>query len=212
MASAARLRRLGFSVASLPAIEIKAQAVRPSRSRYDAVVATSGKAFLGDGPSDTSPPLYVVGDRTARAAKARGWRLASTPAPDAARLIEMLNGALRPGASVLYLAGRDRKGTIEAALEALSRSRSSKPMQPRRARPGARRRRARSRPASRRCIIRAARPGLRWSWRKSRALRRAFSSSCTSACRAMSPNRSTQPARPGSRSPKRLTRRDFFSP
>ena len=28
-----------------------------------------------------------------------------------------LNGALRPGASVLYLAGRDRKGTIEAALE-----------------------------------------------------------------------------------------------
>jgi uroporphyrinogen-III synthase len=117
MASAARLRRLGFSVACLPAIEIKAQAVRPSRSRYDAVVATSGKAFLGDGPSDTSPPLYVVGARTARAAKARGWRLASTPAPDAAKLIETLNGALRPGASVLYLAGRDRKGTIEAALE-----------------------------------------------------------------------------------------------
>src|SRR5271163_4088819 len=117
MSSAARLRRLGFSVACLPAIEIKAQAIRPSRSRYDAVVATSGKAFLGDGPSDTSPPLYVVGARTARAAKARGWRLASMPAPDAAKLIETLNRALRPGASVLYLAGRDRKGTIEAALE-----------------------------------------------------------------------------------------------
>jgi len=117
MASAARLRRLGFSVACLPAIEIKAQAVRPSRSRYDAVVATSGKAFLGAGPGDTSPPLYVVGARTARAATARGWRVASAPAPDAARLIEILNGALRPGASVLYLAGRDRKGTIEAALE-----------------------------------------------------------------------------------------------
>jgi uroporphyrinogen-III synthase len=117
MASAARLRRLGFSVACLPAIEIKAQAVRPSRSRYDAVLATSGKAFLGDGPGDTSPPLYVVGARTARAAAARGWRLASAPAPDAAKLIETLNGALRPGASVLYLAGRDRKGTIEAALE-----------------------------------------------------------------------------------------------
>ncbi len=116
-ASAARLRRLGFSVACLPAIEIKAQAVRPSRSRYDAVVATSGKAFLGDGPSDTSPPLDVVGARTARAAEARGWRLASPPAPDADKLIETLNGALRPGASLLYLAGRDRKGTIEAALE-----------------------------------------------------------------------------------------------
>jgi uroporphyrinogen-III synthase len=55
-ASAARLRRLGFSVACLPAIEIKAQAVRPSRSRYDAVVATSGKAFLGDGKAEPSQP------------------------------------------------------------------------------------------------------------------------------------------------------------
>ncbi len=116
-ASAAWLRRLGFSVACLPAIEITAQAVRPRRLRYDAVVATSGKAFLGDGPSDTSSPLYVVGARTGRAAKARGWRLASPPAPDAAKLTETLNGALRPGASVLYLAGRDRKGTIEAALK-----------------------------------------------------------------------------------------------
>ncbi len=117
IASAARLRRLGFSVACLPAIEIKAQAVRPRRSRYDAVVATSGKAFLGDGPSDTSSPLYVVGARAGRAAIARGWRLAAPPAPDAAKLTETLNDALRPGASVLYLAGRDRKGTIEAALE-----------------------------------------------------------------------------------------------
>ncbi len=117
MASAARLRRLGFSVACLPAIEIKAHAVRPKRSRYDAVVATSGKAFLGDRPSDMSSPLYVVGARTGRAAKARGWRLAAPPAPDAAKLIETLNAALRPGASALYLAGRDRKGTIEAGLE-----------------------------------------------------------------------------------------------
>src|SRR5271165_2335264 len=116
-ASAAWLRRLGFSVACLPAIEITAQAVRPRRLRYDAVVATSGKAFLGDGPSDTSSPLYVVGARTGRAAKARGWRLAAPPAPDAAKLTETLNRALRPGASVLYLAGRDRKGTIEAALK-----------------------------------------------------------------------------------------------
>ena len=109
MASAARLRRLGFSVVCLPAIEIKVQAARPARSRYDAVVATSGKAFLGDWPSDQSAPLYVVGARTGRAAKARGWRLASPPAPDAARLTETLRGELRPGASVLYLAGRDRE-------------------------------------------------------------------------------------------------------
>jgi uroporphyrinogen-III synthase len=117
MASAARLRRLGFSVACLPAIEIKVQPAGPARSRYDAIIATSGKAFLGDWPSDRSPPLYVVGARTGRAAEARGWRLASPAAPDAARLTQTLRGALRPGASVLYLAGRDRKKAIEAALE-----------------------------------------------------------------------------------------------
>jgi len=116
-ASAARLRRLGLSVSCLPAIEIEAQAVRPKRSRYDAVVATSAKAFVAEGPSDTSSPLYVVGVHTGRAAKARGWRLASAPAPDSTKLIETLNEALEPGASVLYLAGRNRKGTIEAALE-----------------------------------------------------------------------------------------------
>ena len=82
-ASAARLRRLGFSVACLPVIEIRTRPVQPQRSHYDAVVATSDKAFHDDGPLDTSSPLYVVGARTGRAAAARGWRLASPPAPDA---------------------------------------------------------------------------------------------------------------------------------
>ena len=116
-ASAARLRRLGFSVACLPVIEIKPQAVRPKRPRYDAVIATSGAAFLGEGPSHTSSPLFVVGARAGRAAKARGWRLGSPPAADATKLTETLQDALKPGASVLYLAGRDRKPTIEAALQ-----------------------------------------------------------------------------------------------
>jgi uroporphyrinogen-III synthase len=115
-ASAARLRRLGLSVACLPAIEITTKPVRPQRSRYDAVIATSDKAFLSDGPFNKSSPLYVVGARTGRAAEARGWRLALPPAPDAEELIKMLAGALKPEASVLYLAGRDRKEVIETAL------------------------------------------------------------------------------------------------
>jgi uroporphyrinogen-III synthase len=116
VASAARLRRRGLSVACLPATEIKPQAFRPKRSRYDAVVATSAKAFAAGWPGDTSSPLHVVGVRTGRAARAGGWVLVPPPAPDAARLIETLTGALKPGANVLYLAGRDRKGTIEAAF------------------------------------------------------------------------------------------------
>jgi uroporphyrinogen-III synthase len=115
-ASAARLRRLGFSIACLPAVEIEVRGVQPRRSRYDAIVATSDKAFLNDGPADTSSPLYAVGVRTKRAAEARGWRLAAPPAADAAGLIATLEAALKPKASVLYLAGRDRKSVIEGAL------------------------------------------------------------------------------------------------
>ena len=110
------MRRFGFSVVCLPVVEIRTRPVQPRRSHYDAVVATSDKAFHADGPPDTSSPLYVVGARTGRAAEARGWRLASPSARDADELVRTLAGALKPEASVLYLAGRDRKEVIEAAL------------------------------------------------------------------------------------------------
>jgi uroporphyrinogen-III synthase len=115
-ASAVRLRPLGFSVAFLPVIEIRTKPVRPQRSHYDAVIATSDKAFHAGGPSDASSPLYAVGARTGRAAEARGWRLAAPPAQDAGELVRALSGRLRPQASVLYMAGRDRKDVIEQAL------------------------------------------------------------------------------------------------
>ncbi|MBV9907851.1 MAG: uroporphyrinogen-III synthase [Hyphomicrobiales bacterium] len=115
-ATAARLRRFGFSVASLPVIEIRPSPVEPRRLRYDAVIATSDKAFLSAPRLDKRPALYVVGARTGRAAEARGWRLASPPAREAAELIATLIGALQPKASVLYLAGRDRKEAVESAL------------------------------------------------------------------------------------------------
>jgi uroporphyrinogen-III synthase len=118
-ATAVRLRRLGFSVACLPAIEIETKPVQPQRSHYDAVIATSDKAFHADGPCDLSSPLYAVGARTGRAAEAHGWRVAAPAAPNAEELIKTLTGALKREANVLYLAGRDRKGVIEAALTGL---------------------------------------------------------------------------------------------
>jgi len=116
--AAARLRRLGFAVATLPVVVIAPRPFAPAKTRYDAVVATSAKAFLSDAPVERASPLFVVGARTARAAKSRGWRLAVPPAPDAARLIEALERLTAPGASLLYLAGRDRKSALEAALGA----------------------------------------------------------------------------------------------
>jgi uroporphyrinogen-III synthase len=116
-AGAERLRRLGFRVACLPVVEVAPLAFAPKQRRYDAVIATSAKAFLEDAPVDRDSRLYVVGGATARAAARRGWRLAAPPAPDSAQLIEILWRTIPPGAAVLYLAGRDRKPTIETALE-----------------------------------------------------------------------------------------------
>ena len=45
--SGARLRKLGFRVASLPVISIAAAPVETARKRYDAVVASSARAFVG---------------------------------------------------------------------------------------------------------------------------------------------------------------------
>lgn len=114
--SGARLRRLGFRVASLPVIEIAPMRMKIAGDRYDAVVASSAKAFIGHEPVEAAPPLYAVGARTALSAETNGWRLAARPAPDAARLIAMLARELSSSARILYLAGRDRNPTLEAAL------------------------------------------------------------------------------------------------
>jgi uroporphyrinogen-III synthase len=116
--SASRLRRLGFAVAIAPVVETAPLTIAPLKARYDAVVASSAKAFLNEPPGVRDWPLYVVGARTARAAEARGWRLAAPPAPDSARLIEILKSRLRRNANILYLAARDRKGAFETELSA----------------------------------------------------------------------------------------------
>src|SRR5260370_3603253 len=82
--SAARVRRLGLSVACLPATETAPLRFTTAKARYDAIIASSAKAFLSDRPSDKASPLYAVCPRTARAAEARAGLLASPPAPTAA--------------------------------------------------------------------------------------------------------------------------------
>ena len=114
--SAARLRRLGFSVACLPVVTVAPLVFEPKRTRYDAVIATSAKAFPLTAKIDRDAPLYVVGARTARAAEADGWRVAAPPAPDAGRLLDTLKDAIPSDASVLYVAGRDRKTALESTL------------------------------------------------------------------------------------------------
>ena len=121
-ATAAALAARGFEAVIAPAIEIRALPAAPPEGRFDALVAASPRAFHALGEADRARlatiPLYVVGARAARAARDTGLAVAGEPAADAAALAERLARALPPGARLLYLAGRDRKPTLETALAA----------------------------------------------------------------------------------------------
>jgi uroporphyrinogen-III synthase len=114
--TAARLNRLGFTVASLPAFDVVPLPVAPKRPRYGAMLATSAHAFLADFPIDRSTPLFVAGARTGDAAERRGFRLAAPPARDSKALAEGIVSVLPAGADLLYVAGRNRKPALETAL------------------------------------------------------------------------------------------------
>ena len=121
-ATAAELAAHGFEAVIAPAIEIRALRAAPPRERFDALIATSPRAIwalLGaDRVRLATTPLHVVGARAARAARAAGLALAGESAADAGALAERLARTLPSGARLLYLAGRDRKPTLEATLVA----------------------------------------------------------------------------------------------
>ena len=115
--SAARIAALGFEPVSLPALETRPLPFKPSRPRYDAVLATSAKAFLAPIGAPRSAPLYAAGGRTMRAGEAAGWT-AGAPATETVRDLATLVRSRAPaGAALLYLAGRDRKPYLEDALD-----------------------------------------------------------------------------------------------
>jgi uroporphyrinogen-III synthase len=118
--SAALLRSRGFGVALAPATLIRATGAAPPAEPFDAVAATSAKAIAMLAPAAREAiaglPLYVVGARAAEAAAEAGFALAHPPAPDVGALSAALRASLAPQARVLYLAGRDRKPALAAAL------------------------------------------------------------------------------------------------
>ena len=119
--SAARLLALGYASFVAPATMVLATQAGIPRFDYDAVVATSAKAFDLLSPCSRDAilalPLFVVGAQTARAATARELEVEAS-AKDAAALAENLRARLTPASRILYLVGRDRKSDLESALAA----------------------------------------------------------------------------------------------
>lgn len=87
---------------------------------FDATIATSAHA-LPKGAAIPEPqrqkPFFAVGNRTEEAARAAGFTNLFRCDSHAADLAALVTSTLNRSARVLYLAGRHRKPTLEAALD-----------------------------------------------------------------------------------------------
>ena len=118
----ATLEGLGHRVLISPVIAVEATGAAWPGGAVDALMATSGQAFVAIG-TDWGPtpearrlvPMWLVGRRTEEAARARGFLGPTYVGPNAVSLaFEM--GKRRGSGRIVYLAGRDRKPDIEMAL------------------------------------------------------------------------------------------------
>lgn len=120
--SAETLRGRGFEPVLAPVTVLRATGAQPPGEHYDALLATSANAFAwlsADVRAHlTGLRLFVAGERTAAAASAAGFGAAEDVAPDAAALAALIAARAPPASRLLYLAGRDRKGDLEATLRA----------------------------------------------------------------------------------------------
>ena len=116
--TAAALARLGHEAVLAPVTLIRRTGAALPAGQFDAVLATSHHAFgAGDGV-DRRYPVFAVGSRTAGAARAAGFRDTRVGTGDASGLADLLRLTLPRPARLLYLAGRDRKASLEEALAA----------------------------------------------------------------------------------------------
>jgi uroporphyrinogen-III synthase len=120
--TAEKLEEMGHTAVLSPVIEIVPAGASWPHGLFDAVIATSARAFqcaylAPDWPLPEARrlyPLFVVGEKTAEAARARGFEGPARVALDSKALCAVIRENLKPPARVLYLAGRDRKSEIEA--------------------------------------------------------------------------------------------------
>jgi uroporphyrinogen-III synthase len=121
------LRATGFDVLLAPMLRFEPVAFSDDgEARYGAVIVTSANALRA---IESSPaielllarPLFAVGERTAEAARAAGFRNIATAAGDLATLRDVIVAAarsktLKKAGTLLYLAGADLAGDLAGEL------------------------------------------------------------------------------------------------
>ena len=125
--TAARLRAAGHDPVVLPLADIRARTVAgPGWDGFDAVAVTSANAVRMAPAARVrriaTLPCHVVGESTAAAARAAGFRSVTVSNGDAASLAAQVLAGTPPDARVLYLCGTVRRRTFERALAAAGRA------------------------------------------------------------------------------------------
>ncbi len=119
--SAEKLKAMGHTAVLSPVIEIEATEAPWPQGVIDAVIATSARAFecLNLAPEWPLPearrlfPLFLVGTKTAEAARACGFEGRPLITLDAKALSRVIIDRFAASTRVLYLAGSDRKSDLE---------------------------------------------------------------------------------------------------
>lgn len=119
--TAEKLAAQGHQIVSSPVLEMQPRDAAWPCGVIDGVIATSAQAFeqAQFAPEWPLPEarrllrLFVVGSKTAEAARRCGFTGELTLAPDAKDLAEAIVNAMQPPARLAYLAGHDRKSDLE---------------------------------------------------------------------------------------------------
>jgi uroporphyrinogen-III synthase len=119
--SAEQLAANGHQIVLSPVIEMCASGAAWPSGVIEGMIATSAAAFelAQFSPEWPSPEarrlfrIFVVGNKTAEAARRCGFAGGIVMAPDAKNLTEAILGAVHAPARLVYLAGHDRKPDLE---------------------------------------------------------------------------------------------------
>jgi uroporphyrinogen-III synthase len=121
--TAQKLRALGHLPVVAPVLEVAQTGAPLPKGSFDLLLATSVQALAGLSPTSErlalphlALPLACVGEKTAAAARTAGFSVLHA-APDAEALADVLRKGKSP-MSALYLAGRERRATLEESLRA----------------------------------------------------------------------------------------------
>jgi uroporphyrinogen-III synthase len=116
--TAERLRGLGHEPVLSPVLVVKPTGAPLPGGPFGAVLATSANAFSGEeaGPGLLATPLLAVGETTAAAARAAGFKDVHAEAGRATALAETVLARFASGVRLLYLAGRERTDALETIV------------------------------------------------------------------------------------------------